>query len=568
MANLGTLTLGTYTNVASTTKTGADPVLESIAAFNDGSYVSDAVNNTHVGAATFTLGNMPVDFRFMETLSIRLRYLAAGAQVNTWDGLLARVFKADGVTPLTNQSEVVAGPITTTTGTNSSVVALTGVDTAATAADWNGAIVLLEWSVLRNKGGDTVQKRVTAAELTGTYTIDTSINLGDDVTLTDEGVALLTTLWPEAFDLVTVSEDRTLVLMGEPALVIALGDYVIIQDGVIDQPKIVILEDVAVAEFLSAGGVLLVTADDDVVVQDSPAVVAPALISMAIVAFDTVVVNEGIEDEPGVLISAIDTITITEFVDLSMTLVRVNVFDVVMLEEAPGVFAGGPVGVVAFDNVLVQEFIHPSVSVYINAFEEVNAADGAREVSAFDDVTVTEDSSVKVANLSVDVFDLVSLTEFVAGEGISLNILGDVTAEDILVAEAVTVLLTSLHVSEVSDDVNLLDDVLVAVSSISINLAVSEDVTVVDVLTAQTTPIFIDEFTEIAVVEFVEARTHLLVINMQDMVTVTEDVFGALLPMFLSTFDEVVVNERVALRIRTGVGTQATSLLPLVGVGR
>lgn len=568
MANLGTLTLGTYTNVASTTKTGADPVLESIAAFNDGSYVSDAVNNTHVGAATFTLGNMPVDFRFMETLSIRLRYLAAGAQVNTWDGLLARVFKADGVTPLTNQSEVVAGPITTTTGTNSSVVALTGVDTAATAADWNGAIVLLEWSVLRNKGGDTVQKRVTAAELTGTYTIDTSINLGDDVTLTDEGVALLTTLWPEAFDLVTVSEDRTLVLMGEPALVIALGDYVIIQDGVIDQPKIVILEDVAVAEFLSAGGVILVTADDDVVVQDSPAVVAPALISMAIVAFDTVVVNEGIEDEPGVLISAIDTITITEFVDLSMTLVRVNVFDVVMLEEAPGVFAGGPVGVVAFDNVLVQEFIHPSVSVYINAFEEVNAADGAREVSAFDDVTVTEDSSVKVANLSVDVFDLVSLTEFVAGEGISLNILGDVTAEDILVAEAVTVLLTSLHVSEVSDDVNLLDDVLVAVSSISINLAVSEDVTVVDVLTAQTTPIFIDEFTEIAVVEFVEARTHLLVINMQDMVTVTEDVFGALLPMFLSTFDEVVVNERVALRIRTGVGTQATSLLPLVGVGR
>ena len=170
MADLGILALGTYGNVASTAIQGSDPVLEVIASPDDADYVYDATNSTHTGVAQFALGNTPADLGNVDTVSIRLRYAwASGTQVNTWDTLTARIFKSDGTTALTNAATLATG-ITTTTITNSSVVAFTGVDTAATKAEWDAAVVRISWGISKVKGGDTIRKNVYAAEVTGTYT--------------------------------------------------------------------------------------------------------------------------------------------------------------------------------------------------------------------------------------------------------------------------------------------------------------------------------------------------------------------------------------------------------------
>src|SRR3990167_1791959 len=169
MADLGILALGTYANLSSTTITGSDPVLEVIASADDADYASDATNSTHTGSASFAMGDTPADLASMTTLAVRLRYhWATGTQVNAWSSLRARVFKSDGSTPLTDEATV-ASSITTTSATNSSVIAFTGVDTAATKAEWDAALVVVYWFITKVKGGDTVQKRVTAGEMTGTY---------------------------------------------------------------------------------------------------------------------------------------------------------------------------------------------------------------------------------------------------------------------------------------------------------------------------------------------------------------------------------------------------------------
>lgn len=153
-------------------------MLEVIASTDDTDYVHDNSNTTHTGTASFALANMPADFGTMLTLNINLRYAwGAGTQVNTWDNLRARVFKSDGTTALTN-SVTIASAITTTTATDSGATAFTGVDTTATKADWDAAVVHIFFDITRNKGGDSLTERVFAAEITGTYNIATASGTG------------------------------------------------------------------------------------------------------------------------------------------------------------------------------------------------------------------------------------------------------------------------------------------------------------------------------------------------------------------------------------------------------
>lgn len=173
MATLPTTALGNLNATFSTVDaliTGTEPVLELIGSAVDTSYVYDATNSTHTGIAAMALGDVPGDFGTMLTLAIQLRYRLGTSTANkTWDSLTAQVYQSDGTTPLTN-AVTIATNITTTTATNSSVVSFTGVDTTSGAAVWNGALVFLRFSATRTKGGNTDDLRVTAAEVTGTYT--------------------------------------------------------------------------------------------------------------------------------------------------------------------------------------------------------------------------------------------------------------------------------------------------------------------------------------------------------------------------------------------------------------
>ncbi len=171
MATLPTLALDTYTNVNDTAIQGSNPVLEVIASTDDTDYVYDATNSTHTGIARFTIADMPSDFSSMSTIDVRLRYAwQTGTQVNTWDALQARVMSSDGATAYTFANSPTA--ITTTTITNTSVLSLglTSSGSSASKADWDAALLEIRWGVTKLKSGDTLQKRVYAAELTGTYT--------------------------------------------------------------------------------------------------------------------------------------------------------------------------------------------------------------------------------------------------------------------------------------------------------------------------------------------------------------------------------------------------------------
>ena len=171
MADLPTLTLGAFVagSSVSTATTGTPPVLQSIATADDATNVHDTNNATHTGVAVFELGDTPTDFGTMDTLSIRVRFaIQSGARVNTWDLLTGQVVAADGTTPLTAE-RTLAIDIINTTPTNTTVLAFSSLNTSADKATWDGALVILRFSVTRDMGGDALEERVLAAELTGTY---------------------------------------------------------------------------------------------------------------------------------------------------------------------------------------------------------------------------------------------------------------------------------------------------------------------------------------------------------------------------------------------------------------
>ena len=185
MATLPTLALGTFTNVSGATITGTEPVLQVIASAVDSSYVYSGQNNTTgTYRANFALADTPSDFTKMGTLDVRLRYLISAAASNTCS-LTVQVFQSDGTTALTNAVQVVAN-VTNTVAENSSVITLTGLDTTANKAVWDGALVQVSWGLQKVKGGDSNQRRVTAAELTGTYTavVDTETSIIATATVT------------------------------------------------------------------------------------------------------------------------------------------------------------------------------------------------------------------------------------------------------------------------------------------------------------------------------------------------------------------------------------------------
>ena len=172
MADLGTITFGNYSATNSTVDgvVGTQPVLDNITTPVDGSYVHTDNNNSNTEYAWFPLGNMPSDFESMDTLSINVRYLRdVNGPDKAWDSLQAQIFTADGGTTSLVALLTVASSITTRTATNSGATAFTSV-TASDKTTWDGAWLRLTWNKTKNKGGENDSFRVTAAELTGTYT--------------------------------------------------------------------------------------------------------------------------------------------------------------------------------------------------------------------------------------------------------------------------------------------------------------------------------------------------------------------------------------------------------------
>jgi hypothetical protein len=169
MATLPLLVPGLSSNLNGIEVPNGDPALEAIATPADASFAQHSNNSGGTFSADFDLPEMPADFASMDTLTVRLRYLrAVGTAVNTWNSLQASVVNSAGAA-LSN-TVTIASNITTTTATNSGVITLTGLNTTADKTVWDNARLRIFWVITRSMGGDTLGRRVTAGELTGTYT--------------------------------------------------------------------------------------------------------------------------------------------------------------------------------------------------------------------------------------------------------------------------------------------------------------------------------------------------------------------------------------------------------------
>lgn len=184
MADLGTLAasgLDATNSDAAITETNTP--FDLIAAADDNEYAHEDGNNTHSFAGYWDIGSVPTDFASMDTISINLRYVTDTTNANMeWTGLGAAIVDSTTGTLYADNGAGnhvwLAGDgntgtdISTTTATNTGATALT-VTTAgsnATKANWDAAKLEIHWQTNKIKGGGTVDRRVTAAEITGTYT--------------------------------------------------------------------------------------------------------------------------------------------------------------------------------------------------------------------------------------------------------------------------------------------------------------------------------------------------------------------------------------------------------------
>jgi hypothetical protein len=140
------------------------------------------VSQNSTGTSDFIQGWLfnaafPTDFETMQSLSIQLRYgWDAFSNLTTWGALAGRITDSTGTTILAAADSggaysIVASNITTTTPTNSSVLSFSFVDTTASKATWENAIVELLIQRTRVKGGTTNSQRVYAASIDGVYNL-------------------------------------------------------------------------------------------------------------------------------------------------------------------------------------------------------------------------------------------------------------------------------------------------------------------------------------------------------------------------------------------------------------
>lgn len=167
---------GGFTDNAGGTTNLYTKVDETIAGAVD---TNDYIQGGALANVGFLFTDMPADFVSMSSLSIQLRYAESG-RVDDTVAITARVFDptAGGLTtmagatsgPLTPSKQTIVVSATSTAFANSSVVAFVYLDTTANKASWDGARIELDVVITTTKGADGAVAKISAVELTGTYT--------------------------------------------------------------------------------------------------------------------------------------------------------------------------------------------------------------------------------------------------------------------------------------------------------------------------------------------------------------------------------------------------------------
>jgi len=127
------------------------------------------------GSASFALDNIAdTDFVTMDTLTVDIECALTGTG-DDGHQLLCKITRADGTTLLASGAAVqdtivVVSNVTNTTDAYSGPVAFTTVDTSATRADWDGALLEIGQFYSRSGTRDGNAIRVDHVRINGTYT--------------------------------------------------------------------------------------------------------------------------------------------------------------------------------------------------------------------------------------------------------------------------------------------------------------------------------------------------------------------------------------------------------------
>jgi hypothetical protein len=139
---------------------------------------NDALNDD---TAFVGFDNFPADFSAIVSMTVAIYITTNGARSNDDIEIFMQVYNAAEAANYTDEVSMViwnAGndPPASQKYTQAFTINATGL--AASEADWNGARLRIRYDGTQTKGPDAIELRITACELTGTYTPDpVSVNL-------------------------------------------------------------------------------------------------------------------------------------------------------------------------------------------------------------------------------------------------------------------------------------------------------------------------------------------------------------------------------------------------------
>lgn len=280
---------------------------------------------------------------------------------------------------------------------------------------------------------------------------------------------------PSVFDATTVTEAITVLLQKLPITVsdtVTLTEISPVTVSAVGTVSPNVVDSVSVTESAALNLNLAPSVFDGVVVTEQPAALLPFLVPGV---SDTVTLTESVAARSLLQPSVSDVVTVTESATALLPSLVPSVFDAVTVIDEPQVIivSAGVLPIGAFDAVTITENVSVVLKrLTLEVFDEVTVtelaqASGSRLTpSALDAVTVTEISSVLLPFLAPSAFDTITTSDDVQVVRTLAGVLPISALDSITVTESVSAFLPILVPSafdlvEVTDRAIMIGEVLV-----------------------------------------------------------------------------------------------------------
>lgn len=244
--------------------------------------------------------------------------------------------------------------------------------------------------------------------------IITSVNLSDSVTVSENINLYILKLFISPFDSVTVSENISLSI----PLPVSVFDSISVSENI----QLLVLDNISLSDS--------VTVSENIQINYS----LPSPIT------DSVTVSENISLSIVTGISVSDSISVSDVISLTISF-NISPFESVTIVENIGLSV--PLPVIVFDSVTLSENISLAVLVALFVFDSVTVSENTKlnyslPSPIFELVSVSESVNLFIANLGVNVFDGVAVSESIGVTTVfNIGVLDNVVVTDAISIEAI-----------------------------------------------------------------------------------------------------------------------------------